>query len=464
MGILDYISSSYYKVFRKPLINEQNVFTHMFNPTLNALNYWNQFENSPETVACVLAIAEDIIGDGYILVGGRNGKKKAEVFLEKNKFKQAIKSFLVDAIVTGDGYVYKMKFKDMTEVRSLISTQLTGRVPMEYKSLAVELKAQEMLKDGDLFSPRNFIYLASTTMRISHDENGNVLGYQQRIGKSVADFRADEVIHWKPIDLNGKMYGFTPMKTLSREIGMIADVKDYADYGINKNTTPSLVWILKNEIPGSPTYLQIKASLKQFETTRNRFKSLILCTGPEGVETKELNPNSKDMQFRELMKAMTQVIISVWGIPATRLPGIVAESGVKAAPSEEGYWGKISHYQDMLEDVVNSELIPEFDVKLRFKRTYKIDEIKESQAEMFKLDNMFKMNTLLSQHDKMLTLESIMSKIGIDEEQITAYVESKVQFENNRQDQISNKEINREGSEKNKPDEKRKETQQNKKI
>ncbi|MBD3252269.1 hypothetical protein GF386_00885, partial [Candidatus Pacearchaeota archaeon] len=100
---------------KKPLINEPYVFSHpnrvVNTPVMDVKRpvpsiLWNYCLSTPEVYQPIQAIIEDILSDGWRIVGTRNKKLRAERFLERNKFKQALESFLWDMLVTGDGYIY----------------------------------------------------------------------------------------------------------------------------------------------------------------------------------------------------------------------------------------------------------------------------------------------------------------------------------------------------------------------
>ena len=105
------------------------------------------------------------------------------------------------------------------------------------------------------------------------------------------------------------------------------------------------------------------------------------------VEAKELSHLDKDMEFRELARYITQIMVMTWGVPANRLSDALVQSGMKSSvTSNEGYYRKISHYQDILEDLINSQLLNDRKVKLTFRRTYKQDEVRTTQRDKIKSD------------------------------------------------------------------------------
>lgn len=76
-----------------PLINEPmaafsdtGVFVHPFGvpPAVDYGILWTYFKYTPELIAIIRAIVEDIMSDGWMLEGGRNNRMKAEKFLMEN--------------------------------------------------------------------------------------------------------------------------------------------------------------------------------------------------------------------------------------------------------------------------------------------------------------------------------------------------------------------------------------------
>jgi len=359
-------------------------------PPVNYDILWTYFKYTPEMVAVIRAIVEDIMSDGWELDGGRNNKKAAEEFLMKNYAKEQISSLLFDTMVTGDGYFYVQKLSK-TVVKSFIDNVLNRD---EFKSLIADEKKSEysndifkaVQDDEDIFSPRGFISVPSSTLRAQFDKNGDVRQWIQKVGTKVKNFNPEEIIHFRLMRLDGKFYGFSPMASILKEMDILANVKDLARYIFEKGGVPNFMFILKNETPKSENFKQFKKSLQLYSSLANKYKNLVV-TGE--VEAKELNKWGKDMEFRELAKYLTQVLIMTWGVPTSRLSDVglgdrIASRG--STISTEGYYRKISHIQDLLEDLINNELLAPFKVKMRFNKTYAQDEIRDAQIDKIKTD------------------------------------------------------------------------------
>jgi hypothetical protein len=376
-----------------PLVNEpmtvfadSGAYVHPFGvpPPVDYGILWTYFKYTPELVAIVRAIVEDIMSDGWLLEGGRNNRIKAEKFLMKNYAKEQIASMLFDTLITGDGYLYIQRLSkyevkgkidsilDRPEIKSIIGDELKEEMGTRiFDSLDI---------DEDIFTARSFLAVPSSTLKAKFDKNGNVYEWVQRVGARWNTLKPDELIHFRLLRLDGKFYGFSPLASILKEMDILANVKDYARYFFEKGGVPNYLFIMPNETPDSPNYKNFQKTLQLFSSLANKYKNLIV-TGE--VEAKELNRFSKDMEFRELAKYLTQVLIMTWGVPVSRLSDVGLGDKVQArgsTVSTEGYYRKISYYQDILEDLINIELLAPFKVRMKFKKTYLQDEIREVQV------------------------------------------------------------------------------------
>lgn len=365
-------------------------------PTVSYDILWTYFKYTPEIIAVVRAIVEDIMSDGWHLLGDKPNKKKAaERFLMENHAKEQITSMLYDSLVTGDGYLYVKKPSE-TEMKELISNVLSRP---EIKALPGmqgidEIKSElgdeffEKLKiDEDLFTPRSFVNIPASTLKALFDEHGNVTKWVQKVGVKYQYFSREEISHFRLLRLDGKFYGFSPMASILKEMDVLANVKDYARYFFEKGGVPNFMFILKNETPNSNNFRQFKKSLQLYASLANKYKNLVV-TGE--VEAQALNTLPKDMEFQQLATYLTQILIMTWGVPQTRLTDIgigAQKSAMRGSTiSTEGYYRKISHYQDLIEDFINTTLLQPFDVKMAFKPTYPQDELRDAQMDKVMTD------------------------------------------------------------------------------
>lgn len=368
-----------------PFVNEPTGLypqIHGAPPEVDYNTLWMYFKMSPEVIALVTAIVEDILSDGWDLEGDQAAVEKAEKWLFDNHTKETFQSFLFDAFVTGDAYLFKNKLSKM-EVKSVLEKALKG---YDLKSKDGKKIWEDLKNDEDIFSTRSFTYVPSSTMRLQYNpQGGDIIKYVQTVqGMPTKDFTPDEIIHFKLMTLDGKMYGFSPLRSITRELDILLNVKDYTRYYFEKGGVPNFLFILKNTSPEQDFYKQFKKSLVEYSNLTQRYKSMVVCGE---VEAQELSHLDKDMEFRELARYITQIMVMTWGVPANRLSDALVQSGMKSSvTSSEGYYRKISHYQDILEDLINSQLLNDRNVKLAFRRTYKQDEVRTTQIDKIKSD------------------------------------------------------------------------------
>jgi len=377
-----------------PLLNEPMGIVaspYGLNPIVDKATLWVYVRGSAEVQAIISAMVEDIVSDGYYLDGGRNGKKQADSFLKKNHFKEALIETLWDAFVTGDGYIWhdgvtKSKIKGAIDKAVESKPELKSRIGETIKAkLSEDVFASLKSEDEDVFSTRNFMSVASSTIKIRFENDGGVpVEYVQLVGAKFAKFNPENILHFRPWKVDGKMYGFTPMHSIMRELDILTNVKDLARYYFEKGGVPNFMFLLEDETPDSQNYKVLTKTLSLYSNLSNKFKNLVL-TGK--VEVKDLNRVNKDMEFRELAKYVTQVLIMAWGIPLSRISDGLSEAGLKGSTSSnEGYFRKISHIQSLVEDIINEQLLYDFEVKLRFNRNYLQDELRETQRDKQKTD------------------------------------------------------------------------------
>lgn len=366
-----------------PLINDpshmNNVVIHQSGTPSQATftTLWNYVKGSPEILSIFSAITEDILSDGYYLEGGKNKKIKAEKYLEKNRFKEVITSMLWDALATGNGYIWKAGIGNR-EIKSIVD-----KIPFN-TNINREMLVKSIVESDNLEEKKMFVDVPSSTMLINYDKNGIVKSYIQRVGSNTINFKIGEISHFRLMKIDGKVYGYTPLSALTSSLDTLSYIKDYASYFFESGGIPNWIFVFENETPNSPTMETVKQTIQQYASLQNKWKSMLL-TGK--VTVNEINKLNKDMEFRELARYITQVIVMTWGIPGNRLSDMLIEKGVRGATaSSEGYYRKISHIQDLIEDLVNIDLLADFEVRLKFNRTYKQDEEREVQIKKIQTD------------------------------------------------------------------------------
>ena len=201
-----------------PLKNEPfGIISHPYG-VYQPISYntlWAYFKDSPEVIACVTAIIEDILSDGYSLDGEKLDVKRAEEFITGTSFMDLLESILFDAFVTGDGYIYVGQ-NSLSDVRK----RILSMIPSEFKSYNSYFSESIIseLKDEEFFTPFGITYLPSSTVRLDYNVNAYISQYVQIVGTQYRWFRPEEVVHFKLMDLDGKAYGYSPFQAVLKEI------------------------------------------------------------------------------------------------------------------------------------------------------------------------------------------------------------------------------------------------------
>lgn len=407
------------------------------NSPLDYKSLWNIFMASPEAIAPCDTIVTDIISDGYkikpIKDGDETAIKKATAFLESNQFKTHIlPSQILDELVTGDAYVYTVR-SNPDKYKEAIKA-IARRLPLKNSKSREYLYYS--LMDEDEFSAKKLINIASSTVKIFHDQHGSVLKYQQVIGVNKAEFTPKELIHWKYRNINGKVYGFCPMKSIIGELSLLAAIKDSAGNAFENGGTPMHMFNLPEEVPNSPNVKFLQEQLKDLKANMLEHRNLI-TTGK--VEVDAFENITATMQYRELMEQMTRIIYTVWGVPPAKMGQSGGDKGgaYDSGLATEGYYRRISHLQDNIFSEYNAQLmIPEFKVQLIPNKAYLQDEMKETQMTKQKFD--------IAQQawsNNWVTKEWIIEMLNIPKEMVGTFEKEQMQS-NFRQGDLKNKTVN----------------------
>lgn len=364
-----------------PLLNSfvpTGVYAVNTRPT-NYLDYFEYFKKTPEVISLVNALITDVISDGYVLKGSKVRVQKAQEFLENNNFDSLIEEWLLDGFVTGNGYLWKGKVSE-----SMIFEE-ADKVVEDFNFYNKKQARNEILMhmmDEEAFGVKKLGVVPSTTMNVIPDDKyGTTLTYKQEVKGNTEIFSQEEIIHFKLINMNGELYGFTPMESIVSEITMLSVLKDYTGNFFANNGSPDMIFVLPKEIAGSKNHQNLINTLKEYKKIENKHGNLVF-TGE--ISTQILNKFDKDMEFKSLAEYITKVIAMVWRVP----PSIYGGEGgaVNSGLSNQAYYRNISHLQSRIEYLLNTQLFKEFKVKFEFNRSYKEDEVREVQIEKIKTD------------------------------------------------------------------------------
>lgn len=409
----------------RPLINSYNTHQTMYinqqpESYSKVLDY---IKKSPETLAVFNAIATDITSDGVYFTpvqktGGDTKIKAAQDFIRANSWRSQFKGGIIDWLMLGN-CAWWIGLSE-NEGKEFIKEKLG----INYKGDFYDEQFNEF---------RKFQTVPWSTMYILHDSE-NINGYKQVVGtgdselvdqygKPLEDttrssvghttriWKPDAIIHAKFMSFDGKVYGYTPTFSLLPVISTQQLLKDYLGNYFQNGGVPDWMFILPGEMANSPNVSRLEQMLQEYTSTSQKHGNMVI---PGDVKTEAINKFDKDMEFRSLAVYYTAVLAFAFNMPMGRLQSILGLEN-KAKESDiaaESYWRTISEAQDYFEDLFNTQLfIPYFGVELHFNKTYKQDQIRESQNYLFLADYASKMDNLLWRAGKKKLSENYLRRI-----------------------------------------------------
>ncbi len=354
----------------------------------------------PELAGCITAVDEDIMADGWRFDGAVSTTKKAEEFQTKSKFYKVLANGILDLIITGNAYILKLSV-DEDKVKSIL-IELTKTLAKSFnvkinKKITYEVLKQEVKK------PRDLQLLKASTVQINFDKTGLVSSFEQKVqGQSEKRvYKPEDIIHLTLLNIGGQPYGFTPLEPLLNDIGTLIFAKEFAGKYFENDGIPYFWANLPEDSPDSRNYINLKKELKALKKSKNKYR-VLLTTGKLDME--QINKFNKDMEFVKLIQHFTQIILIAMGVPSHRinLTMDVKQVGGAVNRAYEGYYKKIAFMQKILENSFNAELWSHFNVKMKFHRAYKIDEMREAQIAQIAAQVGF------------MTIEEIRERLGME--------------------------------------------------
>lgn len=240
--------------------------------------------------------------------------------------------------------------------------------------------------------PRELWNLDATTLRVKADDHGGILGYVQ-IPRYVpagttsgrVDFDSDEVIHFKLGTKGATLYGLSPLASLILPVTVDKFAQIYNRAFFLNGAKIRGAFIMKDATPEqverNREYLQARAKNPDLAHS-----DLVL----EGqIEFKQVGVNQKDMEFLELREFTRNEILSVYGVPPSKV-SIIETGNIGAGTGEHQtqtfYEETILPFQMRLAEKITKHIIRQgfgiTDWSLQFNRRA-IDE--KDQAEIFNI-------------------------------------------------------------------------------
>lgn len=412
----------------RPVLNSSFIFSS--TPTLtaerefdvNTLIYW--IKRTPECIGIIKRIATDIVTSiSFVSIAeqktGRPSKTlnlktedRANYFWNKNMGKQKLMSSVMDWLMTGDAYLWKGRISESQIKESILNI---------YSKYGIELKEIDVKQffDEDWNGINSIEVIPSSMVKIKHDDY-KILKYVQksRVDSHERIFDPSEVIHAKLMELDGKVYGYTPMQ--ASYIAMLT-VNAIQDYGYNyfaNGVKADRVW----KFMGNPS----QSSLDKFEEQLARYKSVrnshgdFVLAGADKIESEKLNEVSEEMEYRQLAIHSVGRLAFAFNMPADILSSILGVDIKGTAGGSDiedaGYNRNIIQSQEYWELLLNTQLwMPEFKVEMRLERTFRQDQIRQIQYQAMAIPVL----TFLFQHEIPVSDEYIYDALQIPRKYLT---------------------------------------------
>jgi|GEM_PF-2503542 len=402
-----------------------------FNPydqDNNFKTYIKWARRSPQLMGFLNIIATDMLSDNINFhpldkSSGRNKIINAKEFWEQNRGIDIAEETIYDLMITGIGYNWLGKISN-NQLKEFCKLAIRETMP-EVKGEECEFKARQMTEEIKKGTSGKIVkklrHIAASTVSIHTDEH-DVLKYIQRVGVNTKTFSPDEVLVFKLMPFDGKVFPFPPMEAILSEIYLLWLItQNYVSFFENGGK-PDNVFILPKELAGSKNHQYLIDTLTKYKKIQNKHGNLVF-TGDLTIE--KLMEIEHQMENKDLGLYLTSVLAMMYGVPVNRIPFLVgkaAAGGDSGGLADTGYWRKISVWQSKLEMTYNRDLwIPHFGVEMKFRRGYLQDEVRETQNAMQKTSVAEQRLSL-----GLWTMEEAADYLGIDSEVVKeAQIEKK---------------------------------------
>jgi hypothetical protein len=366
--------------------------THTPEPrsfNLDTLMYW--VKRTPECIGILKRIATDIVTEiSFVSTAeqktGRPSKKlkpavedKAYYFARQNNFRNKLIALVIDWLATGDLYMWKGKLSDKQTKEIVLN---------DYKEFGIELKETDIdfkeFLDEDWNGISSIEIVPSSRVRIHHDKK-KIINFIQRSKLSPNDnivYNTDEIIHGKLMDIDGSVYGYSPMESCYPVIRTINSIQDYNYYYFENGAKIDRVWFFKGNV-NPDSVEKHKQELKKYKHVANAHGDIV-ASGADDISTETLNELSEKMEFRDIMINAAGRLATSFNMSADTLNPILGKDIKVTTGSSDvedaGYNRNIIAAQIYIENLFNSQLwLPEFQVEMRLERSFRQDQVRYAQ-------------------------------------------------------------------------------------
>lgn len=424
----------------RPLINQipvnvsHNASWGISSTYTQKVKFWKWFKARPELNSPVMIRVDDTIceveffkPDGSPL--GRNKRLDAESFWNDNFLYERLKSIQFDRLVTGSGFVWvgkpSLNEKSLAKFKVLcerIGKQFSDQFSCKEVGTRLFLKAI----DEDLRLPRVVDYIPSSTVMIEHDRY-EIKKYIQYFSGYSQEFSPEEVIHIPLTRIDGKVDGFTPVESLVYELILLWAIKENMLAYVRNGGVPKKIFVLPEELNNSANHKWLVTQLMEKGKLENRHGNMVL-TGK--VEVNDLEVNPKDMEYKDLALYVTSNIAYALRVPVSRIPYMIGKAqskGDAGGLAESGYWSMIESDQRTVEMHLNSQLFKKLGWIFKFKKRYKIDDLREAQALNFRVDAVTKIQDELRKVDMKVARPKLLNLLDLSTNEVEEMTEEEKQ-------------------------------------
>ena len=366
---------------------------------LNTLMYW--IKKTPECIGILKRITNDIVTEisfepiESVRKAGRpplsqNQSKidKADYFSKRNNFFSKAQALALDWAATGDNYLWKGGVDNSFVKESALKHYAAFGIEMKELSLSGFLEGSKegdsVFFDEDYNGVSAIEIIPSTQVKIHHDRH-RIIKYiqqdKQHPGNPIP-FDPDEIIHGKFIDIDGSVYGYSPMEASYTAIRTVNSIQDYGWYYFENGAKIDRVWKFMGN-PNPEYWKKFQENVSQYISVKKSHGHLF-AAGAEKIESEKLNEISEEMEYRDLAIHSIGRMAFAFNMPADMLSSILGKDIKPTAGSSDvedaGYYRNIERSQSYLENIWNTQLwIPFFGVRMHFERTFKQDQIRQIQ-------------------------------------------------------------------------------------
>lgn len=391
----------------------KDIFTSEKGVSVDLL--YDVVKHCPEANACFLAQIEDLAADYWrftpLTSQGKDTKSdktsksilnRAKEFERKSDYYQKFTDAGWDTLVTGNGYLLKLSV-DKEKLKSIME-KLTNYLA---KKLHVKMKKGEIFKVlkqdwKDIEVPNDLQVLKASTVKINFDKTGKIASYQQEVRGEKRIYHPEDIIHLKTNSIGGQPYGYSRLEPLLSDIGTLIFAKEFAGKYFENDGIPYFIFKMIEESPGGRNYKLLKKELRDLRKKGEKYRSMVLTGNVDPIQVNKFN---KDMEFAKLIEHFTVNIFVGLGVPVSRVHYVTQQKDTTAqnvGKAETGYFKRIAFIQKGWEFILNKHLWNLFNVKKTFRRSYRIDEMRE--AEIIRI---------LSEIGA-ITIEEARERIGMD--------------------------------------------------